>query len=65
MYGFTPQTLNDFANMQETNLEKNEKLEQLRWLENGNDIKIAITKHNSIPVDTLKDVNKVKKIIGC
>ncbi len=63
MYGFTPTSLTNFANMKETNLEKNEKLEQLRWLENGNNIKIAITKHNSIPVDTLEDVQKVVSII--
>ncbi len=64
MYGFTPKTLKEFANMKETNLEKNEKLEQLRWLENGNKIKIAETKHNSIPVDTLEDVEKVIAIIN-
>jgi 3-deoxy-manno-octulosonate cytidylyltransferase (CMP-KDO synthetase) len=64
MYGFTPNSLHEFANMKETNLEKNEKLEQLRWLENGNKIKIAITLHNSIPVDTLEDVNKVIRIIS-
>jgi len=64
MYGFTPKTLKEFANMQETNLEKNEKLEQLRWLENGNKIKIAVTLHNSIPVDTLEDVDKVIRIIS-
>ena len=64
MYGFTPKTLKEFANLEETNLEKNEKLEQLRWLENGNKIKIAITLHNSIPVDTLEDVNKVIRIIS-
>ena len=64
MYGFTPKALEEFANMPESNLEKNEKLEQLRWLENNNKIKIAITLHNSIPVDTLEDVNKVIAIIS-
>jgi len=64
MYGFTPKSLAKFANMQETNLENNEKLEQLRWLENGHKIKIAITLHNSIPVDTLEDVEKVIRIIS-
>ena len=64
MYGFTPNSLREFANMEETSLEKNEKLEQLRWLENGNKIKIAITLHNSIPVDTLEDVDKVIRIIS-
>ena len=64
MYGFTPETLRTFASLSETNLENQEKLEQLRWLENGNKIKIAITKYQSVPVDTLEDVEKVRKILS-
>ena len=64
MYGFTPKSLMEFSTLEETKLEQNENLEQLRWLENGNKIKIAITLHNSIPVDTLEDVNKVIRIIS-
>lgn len=63
MYGFTPNALSEFANLAETSLENSEKLEQLRWLENGNQIKVAITNHQSIPVDTLEDIEKVRKII--
>ncbi len=64
MYGFTPKTLIKFSKLSESSLEEIEKLEQLRWLENGNKIKISLTKYNSIAVDTLEDVNKVVKIIG-
>jgi len=64
MYGFTPKTLRIFASLSETDLENQEKLEQLRWLENGHKIKIAITMHQSIPVDTLEDVEKVRKILS-
>ncbi len=64
MYGFTPKTLLEFSKLSESSLEKIEKLEQLRWLENGNKIKIALTKYNSVAVDTLEDVNKVIKIIS-
>ena len=63
MYGFTPKSLEKFANLNETTLEKSEKLEQLRWLENGGQIKIAVTKHRSVPIDTIEDVEKVKNII--
>ncbi len=63
MYGFKPKTLEEFANLEETSLEKSEKLEQLRWLENGNKIKVAITLHQSIPVDTAEDVEKVRKLL--
>ncbi len=63
MYGFTPNSLIKFANMEQTNLENQEKLEQLRWLENGNKISVAITLHNSVPVDTKEDVEKVIRIL--
>lgn len=63
MYAFTPKALKEFANLAETKLEQIEKLEQLRWLENGNTIKVAITKHHSIPVDTKEDVEKVIQLI--
>lgn len=63
MYGFTPKALVEFANLQATKLEKSEKLEQLRWLEQGNKIKIAITKHQSVPIDTAHDLEKVRRII--
>jgi 3-deoxy-manno-octulosonate cytidylyltransferase (CMP-KDO synthetase) len=63
MYGFTPEALEEFANLKETNLEQSEKLEQLRWLEQGNKIKIAITEHQSIAVDTAQDLEKVRRII--
>jgi 3-deoxy-manno-octulosonate cytidylyltransferase (CMP-KDO synthetase) len=63
MYGFRPKALETFANLKETALEKSEKLEQLRWLEEGNKIKIAITKHQSVPIDTAQDLEKVRKII--
>jgi len=64
MYGFTPKVLLEFANLEETSLENSEKLEQLRWLENGNQIKVGITEHQSIPVDTMEDIKKVRKILS-
>ena len=63
MYGFRPIALEEFADLEDTNLENSEKLEQLRWLEQGNKIKIAITKHQSVPIDTAQDLEKVRKII--
>ena len=64
MYAFSPKALKEFASLEETSLEQAEKLEQLRWLENGNSIKVAITNHHSIPVDTQEDVDKVISIIS-
>ncbi|MCF6351137.1 MAG: 3-deoxy-manno-octulosonate cytidylyltransferase [Flavobacteriaceae bacterium] len=64
MYGFLPKALKKFSKMEYTNLENCEKLEQLRWLENGYKIKVTTTLHNSVSVDTLEDVKKVIKIIS-
>jgi len=64
MYGFTPIALKEFANLTQTNLENHEKLEQLRWLENGNRIKVAITRDISVSVDTQEDVDKVRKLLS-
>ena len=44
-------------------LEKTEKLEQLRALENGMIIKVVKTKDHFIGVDTQKDLNKVRNKI--
>ena len=46
-----------------SNLEKTEKLEQLRALENGMIIKAVKTKDHFIGVDTQKDLNKVRNKI--
>lgn len=64
MYGFTTKSLKEFANMEQTKLELSESLEQNRWLENGGVIKIEITQHDSIPVDTIDDLEKVRRIIS-
>ncbi|MCG8309804.1 MAG: 3-deoxy-manno-octulosonate cytidylyltransferase [Cytophagales bacterium] len=63
LYAFTSDALQKFANLQQSNLEKMEKLEQNRWLENGGSIKIGITEHQSIPVDTYEDLERIRKII--
>ena len=43
-------------------LERSEKLEQLRWLENGGKIKVGISNFLSYPVDTMNDLKEVRKI---
>jgi 3-deoxy-manno-octulosonate cytidylyltransferase (CMP-KDO synthetase) len=63
LYGYTAAALKEFAHLPQSGLEKTEKLEQNRWLENGGTIKIGITEHQSIPVDTLEDLERIRKII--
>jgi len=64
MYGFTVDSLKEFSEQSQTKLELVESLEQNRWLENGGVIKIEITQHDSIPVDTIDDLKKVRRIIN-
>jgi len=64
LYVFRKDFLMKFPNMRHTNLEKAEKLEQLRILENGVKIKVIITKKDSVSVDTKKDIFELKKFIN-
>jgi 3-deoxy-manno-octulosonate cytidylyltransferase (CMP-KDO synthetase) len=43
--------------------ERFEKLEQLRALEFGYRIKVVLTKHDSVEVDTLNDLKRVEEIL--
>lgn len=63
LYGYTPKALAEFAKLPQTNLELTESLEQNRWIENGGNIKLATTTFDSIPVDTIDDLERVRKII--
>ena len=64
MYAFKPESLIEFASLQQTTLEVAESLEQNRWLENGKTIKVEITDTKTIGVDTQDDLEKVRKIIS-
>lgn len=63
IYVFRRNFLLKFAKMKPTQLEKSEKLEQLRILENGYRIKVGITKYDSIPVDTQEDADRVISLL--
>jgi len=63
MYAFKPQALIEFASLEQTSLELAESLEQNRWLENGKKIKIEITDIETIGVDTVEDLEKVRLLI--
>ncbi|HZY09921.1 MAG TPA: 3-deoxy-manno-octulosonate cytidylyltransferase [Bacteroidota bacterium] len=63
LYVFRKDFLLQFASWDESALEQTEQLEQLRIIEHGEKIKVIITEHDSIPVDTEEDVRKVRDII--
>jgi 3-deoxy-manno-octulosonate cytidylyltransferase (CMP-KDO synthetase) len=59
IYAYRTDTLEKISKFPISSLEKAELLEQLRWIENGLKIKLAYTKHESICIDTKKDLDKV------
>jgi 3-deoxy-manno-octulosonate cytidylyltransferase (CMP-KDO synthetase) len=61
LYGYTKDFLFTFKNLTVSALEKTEKLEQLRVLEEGYKIKAIETKYDTIGVDTPEDLDKVKE----
>lgn len=63
LYGYTKDFLFTYKNLPVSNLEKIEKLEQLRVLEEGFKIKVIETKFDSVGVDTPQDLEKVKLIM--
>lgn len=63
IYGYQRTFLLKFESLRETSLEKSEKLEQLRALENGYRIKIVDTPHSTLSVDTPEDIIKVENFL--
>jgi 3-deoxy-manno-octulosonate cytidylyltransferase (CMP-KDO synthetase) len=59
IYGYRSDILRRICKLPESALEKHESLEQLRWLENGYQIKVDITDSESIAIDTPEDLLKI------
>lgn len=63
-YAYRKTGLDRFVKMPESRLEKSERLEQLRFLENGIPVFVGETPHDSVGVDTEDDLQRVIKILG-
>lgn len=59
IYGYRSETLRMICKLPEGKLEKEESLEQLRWLENGIRIKIGLTHLESVAIDMPDDLSKI------
>ena len=59
IYGYRHQVLQELIKLPESDLEKSEKLEQLRWLENGYSIHVAECHYEGIGIDTPEDLKQV------
>lgn len=62
-YAYRKPALDRFVALPESSLEKSERLEQLRFLENGIPIYVGETPHDSIGVDTEEDLLRVVAIL--
>ena len=59
IYGYRADVLKTISKLSPSPLEIEERLEQLRWLENGYKIKTAITTHEAIAIDEPSDLEKL------
>jgi 3-deoxy-manno-octulosonate cytidylyltransferase (CMP-KDO synthetase) len=63
LYAYRKAALDRFVSLPEAALEKSERLEQLRFLENGISIYVGETPYDSVGVDTEEDLQRVMKIV--
>lgn len=59
IYGYTHKILQELIQLPESALEKSEKLEQLRWIENGYSIYVSECEYEGIGVDTPEDLEQL------
>lgn len=62
-YAYRADALKDFPTLPPSDLEDSERLEQLRFLQNGIPLWVAETPFDTIGVDTEDDVRKVEEIL--
>jgi 3-deoxy-manno-octulosonate cytidylyltransferase (CMP-KDO synthetase) len=63
LYAYRKTALDRFVKLPESPLERSERLEQLRFLQNGISIFVGETPHDSIGVDTEEDLQRVTEIL--
>ena len=63
VYAFRKQALMDFTNWPMTPLEAAEKVECLRYLENGIPLKMVVTKYMGVEIDTPEDLERASKLL--
>jgi len=64
LYAYRKPALEAFVKLPESTLEKSERLEQLRFLQNGIPLFVGETPYDSVGVDTEEDLKRVLKILG-
>jgi 3-deoxy-manno-octulosonate cytidylyltransferase (CMP-KDO synthetase) len=64
IYGFRNDILKKYVQYRPSPLERSEKLEQLRALENGIKIRVLTTKHRALGVDTPEDAKRMESYLS-
>jgi 3-deoxy-manno-octulosonate cytidylyltransferase (CMP-KDO synthetase) len=64
LYGYTRAALARFHSLPQSSLELAEKLEQLRFLENGIPILVSETRHDTVGVDTAADLERAAQLLA-
>ena len=59
IYGYRKETLNKICALPKSKNEIAKRLEQMRWLDNGYNIKIGVTNFQTFSVDVPKDIKKI------
>jgi 3-deoxy-manno-octulosonate cytidylyltransferase (CMP-KDO synthetase) len=62
-YAYRKSALDRFVTLPESSLERSERLEQLRFLENGVQIYVGETPFDTVGVDTEEDLQRVEEIL--
>lgn len=64
LYAYRSDVLRQITAIPQSPLEKAESLEQLRWLDNGFRIKVALTDIETVGIDTPADLERAEKILA-
>ncbi len=64
VYAFRKKAILDFYRLPMRSLEASEKIECIRYLEYGKNIKMIETQHEGVEIDTPEDLERAKKIIN-
>ena len=64
LYAYRKAALDRYSSLPESQLERSERLEQLRFLENGIPIHVGETPYDTVRVDTEDDFQRVQKLLS-
>ena len=63
LYAYRTQVLREITKLPPSDLERAERLEQLRWLENGYRIRVGLTDVETVGIDTPEDLKRAESML--